>query len=237
MQSLQCGDKFTGCRDDCWPLTMIACTTYATVLLITSFFLQGHFQIFLSKNNPLFKKGLQWYMRLMYCTSVYTYLVSVLATLTLSAIPLINLWLGWFPLVITTSFIISFTLYFMAGILLKYGPVIGGQVTIQGIWFASCANTLFCPTYLWAFIFALPGKVHFKVSNMLLCRFHVIIDGCAKDRAAPGRDNCICSSMLTVQVALPNAVFIAGDTAWAVCWNRMESHKGGFQHIFQRLVA
>ena len=145
------------------------------LLISVLLLMQGHFQIFLSGDNPLIKSGLRWYMKLMYCSSVYTYLVSIMASLTLSAIPLINLWLGWFPLHITTSFIISFTLYFLAGILLKYGPAMGGDVTVRGIWFASCANILFCLTYLWAFLFALPGKVHFKVCAACLSSHSVVM--------------------------------------------------------------
>ena len=77
--------------------------------------MQGHFQIFLSKFNPLCQRGLSLGMRVLYASSVYTYLVSVLATLTLTAIPLINLWLGWFPLQINEAFIVSFVVYLFSG--------------------------------------------------------------------------------------------------------------------------
>lgn len=69
-------------------------------------------------------------------------------------------------LVAGAEFVISFAVYFLATALLKYGPTLGNKkLTRQAVWFASCANSLFCISYLYAALAALPYKVHFQVSS------------------------------------------------------------------------
>ena len=61
--------------------------------------LQGHLQVFLWRRpfSPWAVRGLSVPMRALYCMSVYTYLTSILATFTFTLVPILGLWLGWFP--------------------------------------------------------------------------------------------------------------------------------------------
>ena len=126
-------------------------------------------------------------MRVLYCGSVFTYAVSVISTLTICAIPLINLWLGWFPLTITRSFLITFCVYFASVLLLKYGaaaisaPCIHGK-EMREMAFASCASNLFCIFFLYADLAALPYKVHFQVGPTL--QASILQHACAVHKGA-----------------------------------------------------
>lgn len=64
--------------------------------------LQGHFQIVLSNEHcPLFQKDLSWFQRLMYCSGVWSYVVGAITAPMFIAIPLITIWAGVFPIVVS----------------------------------------------------------------------------------------------------------------------------------------
>ena len=63
---------------------------------------QGHFQIVLSTEHcPLFQRPLPWHMRLMYCSGVWSYIVGAITTPVFIAIPLVTIWAGVFPIVVS----------------------------------------------------------------------------------------------------------------------------------------
>ena len=63
---------------------------------------QGHFQIVLSNEHcPLFQKDLSWFQRLMYCSGVWSYVVGAITAPMFIAIPLVTIWAGVFPIVVS----------------------------------------------------------------------------------------------------------------------------------------
>ncbi len=63
---------------------------------------QGHFQIVLSNEHcPLFQKDLSIFQRLMYCSGVWSYVVGAITAPMFIAIPLITIWAGVFPIVVS----------------------------------------------------------------------------------------------------------------------------------------
>ena len=64
--------------------------------------LQGHFQIVLSVEHcPLFQKELPVLMRIMYCFGVWSYVVGAITAPVFIAIPLVTIWAGVFPIVVS----------------------------------------------------------------------------------------------------------------------------------------
>ena len=63
---------------------------------------QGHFQIMLSRRHcPLFQRGLSFFQRMMYCTGVWSYIVGAVTTPTYILIPILTVWAGIFPIVVS----------------------------------------------------------------------------------------------------------------------------------------
>ena len=70
----------------------LACTTVA----------QGHFQIMFSREHcPLFQRKLSVGMRIMYCSGVWSYIVGALTAPLYILIPLLTIWAGMFPIVVS----------------------------------------------------------------------------------------------------------------------------------------
>ena len=64
--------------------------------------LQGHFQIVLDTDRcPLFLSGLSWFQRIMYCSGVWAYVVGALSTPFFIAVPLVTIWAGIFPIIVS----------------------------------------------------------------------------------------------------------------------------------------
>ena len=63
---------------------------------------QGHFQImFNRKYCPLLQRELSPLMRIMYCSGVWSYIVGALTTPLFIIIPLLTIWAGVFPIVVS----------------------------------------------------------------------------------------------------------------------------------------
>ena len=58
-----------------------------------------------SKKSPVFAKGLNIFFRILYLSPCYIYIVSALGTPTFMAIPIIYIWAGRFPAVLTSTVI------------------------------------------------------------------------------------------------------------------------------------
>lgn len=83
--------------------------------------LQGHFQImFNPKVCPLFQSKLHPFWRLMYSQGCWSYIVGGISTPFFIALPIITVWIGVFPIVISRELALSLTIYGVASNLLQY---------------------------------------------------------------------------------------------------------------------
>ena len=69
---------------------------------------------------PLFQWRLSFGMKLMYSSGVWSYVVGAITTPTFILIPLITIWIGVFPIIITRRFTLAATIYAVAIQLLQY---------------------------------------------------------------------------------------------------------------------
>ena len=77
--------------------------------------MQGHFQIVLSRHHsPLMIRGLSPFMRIMYCSGVWSYIVGAITTPLFIIIPLLTIWAGIFPIVISWWAALALTIYYIA---------------------------------------------------------------------------------------------------------------------------
>ena len=74
--------------------------------------MQGHFQIMFSKHNPLLQKRLSWYMRIMYMSGVWSYIVGATASPLFIIIPVVTVWFGVFPIVVSWWAALGLTVYY-----------------------------------------------------------------------------------------------------------------------------
>ena len=58
--------------------------------------------------------SLQLFMRLLYCSGVWSYVVGAISTPTFIIIPLITIWFGIFPIVISWWAALGLTVYMVA---------------------------------------------------------------------------------------------------------------------------
>ena len=64
--------------------------------------LQGHFQIMFSRQHcPLLQRRLSLFMKLLYCSGVWSYVVGALTTPTYILIPVLTVYAGIFPIVVS----------------------------------------------------------------------------------------------------------------------------------------
>jgi hypothetical protein len=54
-----------------------------------------------NRHCPLFQRELPWWERVMYCTGVWSYLVGAVTTPVFIAVPLVTIWAGIFPIVVS----------------------------------------------------------------------------------------------------------------------------------------
>ena len=62
---------------------------------------KGHFQIFFSRHCPLVVPGLSPLQRILYCSGVWSYVVGALTTPFFMAVPIVTIWGGVFPIVVS----------------------------------------------------------------------------------------------------------------------------------------
>ncbi|KAK9863564.1 hypothetical protein WJX84_010744, partial [Apatococcus fuscideae] len=73
---------------------------------------KGHFQIVMSsEHTPLFMDGLTFFQRFLYLTGVWAYVVGALTTPMFIIIPLVTIWAGVFPIVVSQWAAIALTAY------------------------------------------------------------------------------------------------------------------------------
>ena len=98
--------------DTCLPERVIR---FGDIYKLYGVFLQGHFQIMFSwQHCPLFQSKLSWPMRIMYSSGVWSYIVGAISTPTFILIPMITIWFGVFPIVVSQWTALGVTVYYFA---------------------------------------------------------------------------------------------------------------------------
>eukprot|EP00884_Botryococcus_braunii_P012540 jgi/Botrbrau1/21287/Bobra.0573s0001.1 len=108
---------------------------------------KGHFQIMLSSEHcPLFQWELSPFQRLMYCTGVWSYIVGAITTPMFIAIPLVTIWAGVFPIVVSWWAAVGLTIYFVA----QYAVMnyVHKFKDLKPLWFANVANSILWWTFV-----------------------------------------------------------------------------------------
>ena len=76
---------------------------------------QGHFQIMFNKANcPLNQPRLSFFMKMLYISGVWSYIVGAISTPTFIIIPIITIWFGVFPIVVSFWAALGLTVYYIA---------------------------------------------------------------------------------------------------------------------------
>ncbi|KAK9908885.1 hypothetical protein WJX75_004221 [Coccomyxa subellipsoidea] len=108
---------------------------------------KGHFQIILNPaRTPLFQWRLRLFDRIMYCSGCWSYTVGAVTTPVFIAIPVLTIWIGVFPVVISREFALALTIYTVATQLLLY--YVRKLSHFEALWFANIANSILW----WAFV-------------------------------------------------------------------------------------
>ena len=77
--------------------------------------MQGHFQIMFSKAHcPLNQPRLSFFMKMMFMSGVWSYIVGAVSTPTFIIIPIITIWFGVFPIVVSFWAALGLTVYYIA---------------------------------------------------------------------------------------------------------------------------
>ncbi|DBA93998.1 hypothetical protein WJX77_002685 [Trebouxia sp. C0004] len=118
---------------------------------------KGHFQIVLSRHHsPLMIRGLSPFMRIMYCSGVWSYVVGAITTPLFIIIPLLTIWAGIFPIVISWWAALALTIYYIAqSMVLNYSKKWWHP---EALWFANISNMILWFTYVKGAFRALTGK-------------------------------------------------------------------------------
>jgi endoglucanase len=108
---------------------------------------KGHFQIMLSSDHcPLFQQGLPPFQRLMYCTGVWSYVVGAITTPMFIIIPLVTIWGGVFPIVVSWWAAMGLTVYMSAQFLVM--NYVHRARDLKALWFANIANSILWWTFV-----------------------------------------------------------------------------------------
>jgi len=138
---------------------------------------KGHFQIMLSSDHcPLFQTGLPPWQRLMYCTGVWSYVVGAITTPMFIIIPLVTIWGGVFPIVVSWWAAMGLTVYMSSQFLVM--NYVHRLRDLKALWFANIANSILWWTFVKACWRAAGGvfgrtitfKTTVKGANMLVAK-------------------------------------------------------------------
>ncbi|CAL5228455.1 g11593 [Coccomyxa viridis] len=129
---------------------------------------KGHFQIMFSRQHcPLLQRRLSLFMRLMYCSGVWSYVVGALTTPTYILIPVLTVYAGIFPIVVSWWAAVGLTIYMVAQqLVLNYCRKLRH---FESLYFASVANNILWWTFVKAcfnVVWGLIGgkKISFKAT-------------------------------------------------------------------------
>ncbi|CAL8466081.1 g5617 [Coccomyxa elongata] len=134
---------------------------------------KGHFQIMFSKYCPLAQRKLSLFMKIMYCSGVWSYIVGALTAPLYIIIPLLTIWAGMFPIVVSWWAAVALTVYMASQTLvLNYSRKLRD---IEPLWFASIANNILWWTFVKACTRTIYAALGLKAMN-----FKTTIKGAAR---------------------------------------------------------
>eukprot|EP01023_Acetabularia_acetabulum_P067704 TRINITY_DN939_c0_g1_i1.p1 TRINITY_DN939_c0_g1~~TRINITY_DN939_c0_g1_i1.p1 ORF type:complete len:1224 (-),score=215.19 TRINITY_DN939_c0_g1_i1:956-4627(-) len=107
---------------------------------------KGHFQIFFTKQCPLFNTKLTPYFRIMFSSTILTYVAAGLVTPFLHLVPLITIWTGLMPLVFDLWVVLSLTIYYVASNMVQYQSVLPKKMF--SLWYSSVSTNILWYAYL-----------------------------------------------------------------------------------------
>lgn len=107
---------------------------------------KGHFQIFFGPHCPLLQRGLSPFMRILYCSGVWNYWVGGLSTPFFMAVPIVTIWSGVFPIVVSWWAALGLTVYYVATNAVLY--YVRSPKHVETLWFANTCNSIMWWTYL-----------------------------------------------------------------------------------------
>lgn len=124
---------------------------------------KGHFQVVFSwQHCPLRVKNLNFFHRLLYCSGVFSYIVGAITTPTFIVIPLLTVWFGIFPIVVSWWAALGLTVYAIAQhLVLSYCRRLKH---IEALWFSGIANNILWWTFAKAAFNALLAKLGKRVT-------------------------------------------------------------------------
>ena len=115
------------------------------------------------KYCPLFHRGLPFGMRILYCSGVWSYVVGALTTPTFMIIPLLTIWAGIFPIVISWWAAMALTVYFIAqSLVISFSKKTSH---VESLWFAGIANNILWFTFVKACFRSLWTKLVGRASH------------------------------------------------------------------------
>lgn len=121
---------------------------------------KGHWIIFWSRHNPLWRRGLPVLQRLLYNNGTFSYLVTVIATPAFVLIPFLGVFAGLNPVLFTPLTPLALTLYLVSGFLVQ--SYVHTPLDSQALWLASLSNQLLAFTYFKAIVSVFLSKVGIK---------------------------------------------------------------------------
>ncbi|KAK9814697.1 hypothetical protein WJX72_010067 [[Myrmecia] bisecta] len=122
-------------------------TTIRKIFQQRSRWSKGHFQMMFSWIHcPLFQRRLPFGLRLMYVSGCWSYVITALATPTFIIIPIISIWSGVFPMVITKLLAVAGALYFLASNLVMFYCHHLGDT--EKLWLANVSNHILWWAYM-----------------------------------------------------------------------------------------
>ncbi len=84
-------------------------------------------------------RGLSPFMRIMYCSGVWSYVVGAITTPLFIIIPLLTIWAGIFPIVISWWAALALTIYYIAqSMVLNYSKKVPSHSTCFRYWMLFC---------------------------------------------------------------------------------------------------
>ena len=118
---------------------------------------KGHFQIFFGQHCPLLQKGLSPFMRILYCSGVWNYWVGGLSTPFFMAVPIVTIWSGVFPIVVSWWAALGLSIYYVATNAVLYH--VRSVKHVETLWFANTCNSIMWWTYLKVWVWVVGGWV------------------------------------------------------------------------------
>jgi len=121
---------------------------------------KGHFQLSLSRRNPLFRRGLSPLQRLLYNNGTWAYVVTVVTTPAFVLVPFLSVFANLDPVRFGGLTPLALTLYLSAGFAVQsYAHT---PLDSQALWMATLSNQLLAFTYLKAMTSVFLSKLGVK---------------------------------------------------------------------------